>query len=107
MVSAPTSTKTMEITMATMGRLIKNFDIGLLSLRQRAKRLGVHLHTRAYFLHTFGNHVLATLQSVRNHPLVADSIADSDGSDAYFVVVAHYRNLIAALQFGNSTLGHE
>ena len=29
MVSEPTSTMTMEITMATMGRLMKNFDIGL------------------------------------------------------------------------------
>src|SRR5579864_1086064 len=107
MVSAPTSTKTMEITMATMGRLIKNFDIGLLSLRQRAKRLGVHLHTRAYFLHTFGNHVLATLQSVRNHPLVADSIADRDRSNAHFVVVTHNCHLIAALQFRNGALRYK
>jgi hypothetical protein len=30
MVSVPTSTKMMEITIATMGRFMKNFDIGFI-----------------------------------------------------------------------------
>jgi hypothetical protein len=76
---APTSTRTIEITMATMGRLIKNFDIGLPSVGFRRKWLGVHLHARAHLLHALGHHPLPWFQSVRNNPLVADTVADFDG----------------------------
>src|SRR5271170_1071925 len=105
MVSVPTSTSTIEITMATMGRLIKNFDMGLPPRSFHSKWLGVHLHTRAHFLHTFGNHPLARLHTVRNNPLRANPVADFHGSNAHFVLVIHRRNLIPALQLGNSTLG--
>src|SRR5579862_2201121 len=87
MVSVPTSTRTIEITMATMGRLIKNFDIGLPPRSFHGKRLGVHLHSRTHLLHTFGNHPLARLHSVRNDPLRADTVANLDGSNAHFVLV--------------------
>src|SRR5271170_663210 len=50
-VSPPTITMTMEITMATMGRLIKNFDIGLFILCFHDERLGIHLHAGVHFLH--------------------------------------------------------
>jgi len=41
---APTITITMEITMATMGRLIKNFGHWITSLAFDGKRLGGDLH---------------------------------------------------------------
>ena len=50
---------TIEITMATMGRLMKNFDIGLSPLSFHGKRLWIHLHALAHFLHAFGNHAFA------------------------------------------------
>src|SRR6267154_1541132 len=53
-VMVPTSTKTIEMTIATMGRLIKNFDIALPSLSFRAEWLGGHLHAGSYFLNAFG-----------------------------------------------------
>src|SRR5258708_3834665 len=104
MVIVPTITMTMEITIATMGRLIKNFDIGLSSLTFRGKWLGVHLHARTHLLHSFDNHAFASFQSVRNNPLGADTVADLDRPDPHFVLVAHRRDLIAALQLRHRTL---
>ena len=50
--------------MATMGRLMKNFDMGLPSLGFRGKWFGVHLHSGTHFLHSFGDDAFAAL-SVR------------------------------------------
>src|SRR5260370_42413834 len=104
MVRPPTSTSTMEITMATMGRLIKNFDIGLPSLGFHTKWLGVHLHARTHLLYAFRDHPFARLKSVRNNPLPVDTGADLDRSDAHFVLVVHPRDLIAALPLLKITL---
>src|SRR5260370_7689763 len=68
-VMVPTITMTMEITMATMGRLIKNFDIALPSLTLQGKRLGVHLRARTRLLHALGNHTFALLEPFPNNPL--------------------------------------
>src|SRR5580700_4256441 len=105
MVSDPTITRTMEITMATMGRLIKNFDMELFPRSCHREWLGVYLHSRTDFLNAFGDHALTNLQSVRNHPLIADAITDIDGSNAYFVFAIDYRDLVAALQLRNGSLG--
>src|ERR1700683_1757188 len=99
MVIAPTRTSTIEITIATMGRLIKNFDMGLSSLSVGDKRLGVYLSARTHLLHAFDNHALPLLESVRNNPLVSDGVADLDRADAHLVIVAHHSDLIAALEF--------
>src|SRR5271163_3621958 len=107
MVMAPTITKTMEITMATMGRLIKNFDMGLFSLRLCDERLGIHLHAVTYFLYPFGNHAFALFQSVRNNPLGPNGFADFDGADAHLVLIVHDRNLIAPLQLRDGTLRYK
>src|ERR1700730_2267438 len=106
-VMVPTITMTMEITMATMGRLMKNFDIGLPSLRLCRKRLGVDLHARAHLLHTLDDDTVAAPQPVRNNPLGADPVADFDRSDADFILVIHHRDLIAALQLRHCTLRYK
>src|SRR6266478_3731617 len=104
---APTITMTMEITMATMGRLIKNFDIGLPCLRLRGKRLRVHLHARTHLLYSFADHALARLQPFRDNPLAAHTVADFDRADAHFVLAVHRRHLVAALQLRHRTLRHQ
>src|SRR5579864_4060226 len=103
-VMVPTITMTMEITMATMGRLIKNFDIALPSLTLRGERLGVHLRARTRLLHALGNHTFALLETFRNNPLRADTVADLDWPDVHFVLGVYHRYLIAALQLRNRTL---
>src|SRR6266571_8589264 len=106
-VMVPTITMTIEITIATMGRLIKNFDIGLPSLAFRGKRLGVHLHARTHLLHTFGNHPIASLQPVRNNPIGTDAVADLNCADAYSVLAVDRCDLIAALQLRDSALRYQ
>src|SRR5271168_853503 len=96
-VSAPTITMTMEITMATMGRLMKNFDMGLFTLRFRAERLGVHPHARAHLLDSFRNHAFAWLQPFVNNPLRARALAGRDRPDGHDVLRVHDSHLITPL----------
>src|SRR5580658_2128240 len=107
-VSAPTNTMTMEITMATMGRLMKNFDMGHPSLSIRrclARRslilgnegLGVYTDTTAHSLHSFNHDSVSCVQPAHDDPSVVDPIADSDRSNVTFVVGANDGNLITAL----------
>src|SRR5271156_5808131 len=97
MVRPPTSTRMIEITIATMGRLIKNFDMGLPSRSFRGKRLRVHLHARAHLLYALGDHSFARFESFRNNPLVADAVANLNGSNAHLVFVIHRRDLVTTL----------
>src|SRR5580700_11632650 len=106
MVRVPTSTSTMEITMATMGRLIKNFDIGLPSLA-RSERLGVDQHAWTHFLHALGDHAVARLESVVDNPVAAHKVADFNRADDYFVLIVHGRDLITALQLCHCTLRNQ
>src|ERR1700733_14669903 len=97
MVSVPTSTKMMEITMATMGRFMKNFDIGLFSLG--VEWLRVHDRACAHLLHAFSDDLFPAIHSVRDDPLRANTVADCDGSNVDLVVGVYHGNLVAALQF--------
>src|SRR5215469_13935640 len=98
----PTMTMRMAITIATIGRLIKNLDIELfpfwLRVGLRHEGLGLHLHSRTHFLRALGDDAFAGFQTFRNDPLAADRIADFDGLNAHFVLAIHNRDLIAALQ---------
>src|SRR5271163_1481182 len=85
-VRAPTSTMTMEITMETIGRLMKNFDIGSSLLGRAAKRLGVHSRTWAHLLDSFGDNSVSGMQPISNNPLRTDSIPHRDRSNVDFVV---------------------
>src|SRR5271154_3183234 len=107
MVIEPTITRTIEITMATIGRLIKNFDMELPSWSCQREWLGIPLHSRTHFLNALGHYALACLQSVGNHPLGAHTIADTDGPNAHFVRAVHHRHLIAALQLRDRSLGNK
>ena len=61
MVIAPTSTIRIAITIATMGRLMKNFDMRLPILCLRDKGFGVHMRALAYLLNAFRDHSFAWL----------------------------------------------
>ncbi len=81
-----------------MGRLMKNFDMGLLAFCfLRAKGLGFHLRARAHLLNAFGDNSLTWFQPFCNNPFGPRSVADRDRSNADFVVGAYNRNLVTAL----------
>src|ERR1700693_2706794 len=109
-VMVPRTTMTIEITIATIGRLMKNLDMLLPSLRRRAVwhvRLRVYLHAGTDLLYSFGHHAISWLQSIRNNPLGADPVADLDCPYADLVLAIHNRYLIRALQLRHGTLGHQ
>src|ERR1700693_1715023 len=102
--TAPTIIVRMAITIATIGRLMKNLDMGSLFRRER---LGIHLHSLANLLYAFGHDAFAGLEAIANQPLIADPIAHLDESNVHFVVGVHNRNLIAALKLIHSALLHQ
>src|SRR5271156_5190459 len=94
-VSEPTNTMTMEITMATMGRLMKNFDMDRASLSIhrvllvdlwliepcssifgfRHEGLRIHVHAGAHSLNPFHYDSVACIESARDDPPVIDAVA--------------------------------
>src|SRR5271156_3223112 len=94
MVRVPTITRTIETTMATMGRLMKNFDIGLLPLVFPVVGLGIDGRSLPRFLHALDDDAIAGLESVVNHPSITDAVADLHGSDVHFVVSIYGGDLI-------------
>src|SRR5258708_34673864 len=99
-VSEPTNTMTMEITMATMGRLMKNFEMGHPSLSIRRSLtcralvcrslvlgyewFGIHAHTGAHPLNSFNHDSVSGIEPARDDPSVINPVAYSDGSNVNF-----------------------
>src|SRR5271154_1055618 len=107
MVREPTSTRTMDITMATMGRLMKNFDMGLFILCFGDKRLGGHMRALTYFLHAFSDNTFAWLQSLGDNPLAARLVSDFNRLNGHFVFAINDGDLVATLQLRHGTLRHK
>src|ERR1700730_14177065 len=92
MVTAPTITIRIEMTIATMGRLMKNLDISV-SLHER---LGADSHARTSALDAFGNYALTRRQSFADHPHRSDLAPGLDLLNAYRIVVVQHGDLIRA-----------
>src|SRR5258707_923816 len=99
-VTAPTITVRIEMTIATIGRLMKNLDISV-SLQER---LRADLRAGTSLLDSFGHHALAHLQSFDHDPHRADPIAEFHGPNADRICIVHHGDLIAALLFRHSAL---
>src|ERR1700693_1694702 len=102
----PMITIRMAITIATMGRLMKNLDIKLFPahFRRRCVRLRAHGHSGTHLLYAFRHHALSRFYSLVDNPQRANPIAGFHVADFDFVIARDHRNLICALQFGNSAL---
>src|SRR5215469_13272995 len=106
-----------EMTIATIGRLTKNFAIappGFLACRRFSfllrrvgtsricrrllVRLGCHDHSRAYLLDPLNNDLLAFLQSFRDNYLALKAWPNFDRPDFRFVTLPKDSDLIASLQ---------
>src|ERR1051326_7071933 len=90
-VTSPTITRMMEITMATIGRLIKNLDIGsftaagLIGDHRREVGRGHH-HALADLLQPFHDHALARLQSLFDGPKVAAPFSNPHRLDVHLAL---------------------
>src|SRR5262249_50975509 len=86
MVREPTSTRTIEITIATIGRLMKNFDMTSPAYRFRSEWFRVDPGTGAHLLNSFGNHPVTRIESTCDHPTPIDLGPYRHRSDGYFIV---------------------
>src|SRR5579871_1623132 len=97
-VRPPTSTSTIEITIATIGRLMKNFDIGSPSRCVCAERLWIDPHPRPDLLSSFHHDCVPGMEPIRDHPAVVNLHSDGNWLNDHLVVVVHYCDLVTALQ---------
>src|ERR1700720_2121142 len=113
-VTAPTMTVRIAMTIATMGRLMKNLDMFLapfrhwsLCLNVALEWLGSHRHSRFQVLLAFDNHAFAGLQAVLDHPHRRRALADVNRSNRDFTVDADNIDHIAALLFIDGSLRNQ
>ncbi len=81
-----------------MGRLMKNFDIGLAILCLHAEGPRVHLRACAHLLNALGDDSFAWFQPFCNNPFGTNTVTDRDRSNAHFVVATYNGNLITTLE---------
>src|SRR4029077_12621595 len=102
-VTSPTTTVTIAMTIATIGRRMKNCAIFalLLSCLLRCRRCRHWLDGGALpdFLQTLYNNALARFQSLFDHPVAANSLTYRDTALGNLVCVIHHPDKIFALQF--------
>src|SRR4030095_7587988 len=99
----PTMTVSSEITMATIGRLMKNLDTSASRVRRLA---GDDLNDRpvSYFHQALDDNAFSLLHAGGDDPEVADAVAHRDRTDRDFVIAAHDRDLLAALLLRDGAL---
>src|SRR3954453_11264342 len=103
------------MTMATIGRLMKNFDISLTSawgrqwqLRSRRRPwLRIHGDALLCFLDAFDDDAVTGLNTFLHDPLVIDPAPHFHRLDMNFVIRTNNCNLVAALELGHRALRHE
>jgi hypothetical protein len=55
-------------------------------------------------LDTFGDDAFAWFETIGDNPIAAGAIADGDGADGNFVVIADYGDLVGTLECRNGAL---
>src|SRR5260370_41279428 len=107
--TAPTITVRIAITMATMGRLMKKFDMVVSSVARPGRlalRFRFYMRARTNLLNPVHDHAITAIQPIANHPQGPNLVANVNRLNADGVVTVHSGHLIAALQFGNGLLGN-
>src|ERR687887_1026263 len=104
--TTPRITMRMEMTMATIGRLMKNFDMVRLLRRARLGRQP-DLLAGAHPVASLDHDPLARLQPLGHDPERAVARTELDGADVDGVVGFHDGDLVHALDVLDGALGHE
>src|SRR5215469_8486414 len=106
-VSEPTRTRTMEITIATIGRLMKNFDMTLPAHRFRAEWFRVDLDPGANFLDSFDDYSVTWIEPTGNHPAPIHLCPHCHRANGYFVASVNNCYLITALELRDRSLRNQ
>ena len=107
-----------EITMATMGRLMKNFDmagylfpsVGAASFFSGASGVngfGVHRGAGTDFLGPLGHHGFARLQSFTDDPVGTDPRTHLYLTNLNLVIASHHRHHVFPLDVAHRPLGNQ
>src|SRR5882724_11987552 len=116
MAMTPMITVTIEMTIATMGRLMKNLDIGLrrsgpwrceFRFGGHWKRSRVHDHSCLHSEDSFDDDPLARFEPLVNDPHRVHAVSGFDRANIYLFIRAHDGHLIGALQLRHRPLGNE
>src|SRR5260370_26962129 len=110
-VTSPTTTVTIAMTIATIGRRMKNWAIFalLLSCLLRRRRCRQRLNGGAlpHFLQTLHHDALARFQPLFDYPVTAKSFTDRDPTLGNLICVIHHPDKIFALQFLDCPLSNK
>src|SRR5580704_9312698 len=104
--TAPMITVRIEITTATIGRLMKNLDIGSIAFRH-GSLFDFHRRTVLNFLQSLYDHKLARVDAAFNDPHWSDTVPELHGPNAHLVLCADHCELISSLQLAHGFLWHE
>ena len=107
MVTAPTITIRMAITMATIGRLMKKLDMSQLPFAIESAVFGFHNSAISYLLKTFDDDEFSRFYAALNDPHRANTIANLDGSQVHLVIAVYHRALVGSLQFRHRALRYQ
>src|SRR5437879_2585081 len=94
------------ITIATIGRFMKNLDMALLSLRSVIRR-GIYHLSVADFFHPKSHDPLSRVQTRRDHPERASGASYLNISDLCPIIGTKHNNLIASLHLIHGLLWHQ
>src|ERR1051325_8521510 len=95
-VIVPTRTVSSEITMATIGRLMKNFDTSASRARSSSSD-DVDGSAVLYLQVAFDDDALAGFHAGGDDPEIVDPVGHRDRPDRHFVVAAHDGDLLTSL----------
>src|SRR5262249_28057813 len=105
-VMAPTMTVSREMTIATMGRLMKNRDTSASGVRGRTGR-NVDHGAVSGFQDALDDHTFACFEAVGHDPGIADAVADRHRADRHLVSLAHDGDLVAPLHLRDRALRNQ
>ena len=97
MVIAPTITIRIEMTIATIGRRIKKFDITQLPFRRNFAGLGTTSRSILELFPTLNDNMVIRIEAVVNHPHRPNFLAGFDCTNTRLVVGTHNCDLITSL----------
>src|SRR5271165_2916680 len=106
-VREPTSTRTKEITIATIGRLMKNFDMTLPAYRFRGEWFRIDTNPGTDLLDTFGDNPIPWIKPTCYHPAPIHLWPDCHRPNVHLVIGVNDCYLIATLELRDGALRNQ
>src|ERR1700741_5226575 len=106
-VSEHTNTRTIEITIATIGRLMKNFDMTSPAHRFRSEWFRIDANPSAHFLDSLDDDPLTWIEPTCDHPAPIHLWPNRDRPNVHLVVSANDCHLIPTLQLRDGALRNQ